>query len=124
MGSGGGGLKCFLGNPTVLDSLFSDGNPSFGAVSFDGSPSLLLDLLPLVISSGLLIALVGAFSTSIASVGVFTTSIALVGVFDTPIGVADIPVDPLEAVPGFEGPVPYGGTPPGGTVKFDLRRDL
>ena len=44
MGSGGGGLKCFLGNPSLLDSLFSDGNPSFGVVSFDGSPSLLLRL--------------------------------------------------------------------------------
>ena len=89
----------------MLDSLFSDGSPSFGVVSFDGSPSLLLGF-------------------SIASVGVFTTSIALVRVFDTTIGVADIPVDPLEAVPGFRGPVPYGGTPPGGTIRFDLRRDL
>ncbi len=89
----------------MLDSLFSDGNPSFGVVSLDGSPSLLLDVM---------VALVGAFGTSIASVGVF----------NTPIGVADIPVDPLEAVPGFEGPVPYGGSPPGGTIRLDLRRDL
>ena len=105
MGSGGRGLKCFLGNPNVLDSLFSDGSPSFGVVSFDGNPSLLLDLL---------VALVGAFTTSIASIGAL----------DTSVGVADIPVDPLEAVPGFKGTVPYGGTPPGGTVRFDLRRDL
>ncbi len=97
MGNGGGGFKCFLGNPRVLDSLL---------LFSDDSSSVWLGLL---LSS---------------CVGGFSTSITLIGVVNVSIGVADTSADPLEADTGFEGPVPYGGTPPGGTVKFDLRRDL